>query len=267
MAKPPIDVEGLLARAVASLEVHAALPAVELRAIRKHLPALRPRLEALGFEVGTQVRRPLRTQLESLMAAGFVPRKGIEKRVAGATGREVKAALQVLVEQGQIREIVRVVGPGFMSAANAVAFIEQGELAELLRRLANAQKLVKRAVAKKGATSRPALVREELAAPLRAFLDGNGDSLPPARADLTQAIHAQVAASARPLRVPDVLRALGAGPDAGKRALLAGASAGMYGLEPESGMARLGAEEAVWCPEGPQGTRLSWIVAREERNR
>lgn len=265
MAKPPVDVEGLVARVVASLEVHAALPAADLRAIRKHLPLLRPQLEALGFEVGTQVRRPLRAQLESLTAGGFVPLKGIEKRVAGATGREVKATLQALVDEGRLREVVRVVGPGFMSTANASAFIEQADLAELLRRLGNAQRLVKRAIAKKGAKSRPALVREELAEPLRAFLDGHGDTPVRAGADLTRAIHAQVAASARPLRVPDVLRALGVGPDAGKRALLEGASAGMYGLEPESGMARLGSEEAAWCPEGPQGTRLSWIVAKEAR--
>lgn len=267
MAKPPVDVEGLVARVVASLEVHAALPAAELRAIRKHLPALRPQLEERGFEVGTQVRRPLRAQLESLIADGFVPLKGIEKRVAGATAREVKAALQALVEEGRLREVVRVVGPGFMSTAKASAFIEQADLAELLRRLGNAQRLVKRAIAKKGAKSRPALVREELAEPLRTFLDGNGDEQVAPTTDLTQAIFAQVAASARPLRVPDVLRALGVGPDAGKRALLEGASAGMYGLEPESGMARLGSEEAAWCPEGPQGTRLSWIVAREERGR
>ncbi|NOU27076.1 MAG: hypothetical protein HOO96_04135 [Polyangiaceae bacterium] len=266
MAKPPVDVEGLVARVVASLEVHAALPAAELRAIRKHLPALRPQLEERGFEVGTQVRRPLRAQLESLIADGFVPLKGIEKRVAGATAREVKAALQSLVDEGRLREVVRVVGPGFMSTAKAAAFIEQADLAELLRRLGNAQRLVKRAIAKKGAKSRPALIREELAEPLRTFLDGHTDA--PVRATgLTQAIHAQVAASARPLRVPDVLRALGVGPDAGKRALLEGASAGMYGLEPESGMARLGSEDAAWCPEGPQGTRLSWIVAREERSR
>ncbi len=281
MGKQVVDLDVLVAQVQAALQARAALSAAELRPLRRHLPALRPRLEALGLEVASNVRRPLAAQLLGALQAGFVPLKGIEKRVAGATPREVKAALQALVDEGRIREVVRAVGPGVMLASEAEGLvIDQSELGDLLRQLGNAQRLVKRALAKKGARSRPAILREDLTllrfiqteapAPRGPVTAPRGAGIAARAGDaeaaaLSQTIQARVAESARPLRVPELLRALGVGAEAGKRALLEGASAGLFGLEPESGMARLAPDDAAWCPEGPQGTRLAWIVAREQR--
>ncbi len=280
-----VDLDALLAQIEATLATHAALPATQLRAVKRHLPALRERLEARGLEVSANVRRPLAAQLLAALEAGFTPLKGIEKRVAGATPREVKVALQGLVDDGRARDVVRPSGPGVMLTATAESLtIPHDEVAALLRQLVAAQRLLKRAVPKRGGRSAPAVLREDLAlarfvtplaplAPLapRASVDANATSAAARPTDaaetsaLSQTIRAHVAESTRPIRVPDLLRALGIGAEAGKRALLAGASAGLFGLEPESGMARLAPDEALWCPEGPQGTRLSWIVAREPR--
>jgi len=246
----------------------AALPAADLRLVRRHLPALRSRLETLGFEVtASQVRRPLLGQISSALESGFVPTKALEKLVAGASAKEVKVAQQALVDEGRAREVVRATGPGLVLASQARdLLIEQGDLNELLRHLANAQRLVKRAVAKKGAHARPAVLRQDV---LQALFDFG--SPPPAAAAsapttdttaLSQEIRARAEESALPLRVPELLRSLGADPASGKRALLEGASAGLFGLEPESGMARLTVLDADWCPAGPQGTLLSWVVAR-----
>ena len=60
--------------------------------------------------------------------------------------------------------------------------------------------------------------------------------------------------------VPAVLRELAQsmGREAAQRALLAAGDAGALELRPESGMGRLTADDAAWCPPGPQGSVLSW---------
>jgi hypothetical protein len=69
--------------------------------------------------------------------------------------------------------------------------------------------------------------------------------------------------SLRPQRVADVLRRLDATGkvknDLAKAALLLGAQAGRFTLEPESGMGRLSESDAALCPAGPRGTVLSWF--------
>lgn len=272
MAKKVEDLDALVSTVQAAMRSHAALPAPELRLVRRHLGALRPRLEALGLEVTSQVRRPLEAQLVDVLSAGFVLSRGIEKRVAGASAKEVKAALQALVDGGRVREVVRASGPGVQLASQTDgALFEQAELAELLRHLGDAQRLVKRAIAKQGSRARPAVLRDDV---MRALLDFGAKArpsasarrpLPESAAALPQTIRARVNDSGLPLRIPELLRALGVDMEVGKRALLAGAAAGLFGLEPESGMARLAPNDAAWCPEGPQGTRLSWVVARQEK--
>lgn len=276
MAKPTASPEVLVAQVEAALVDRAALPPAALRAVKRHLPALRERLEALGFEVTTTVRRPLSAQLLGALEGGALPVKGLEKRVAGATAKEVKASLDGLVESGKLCEVVRPSGPGVMLASAARGkVLTHDELAGLLRELTAAQRLVKRALAKKrGAPGRAVILPDDLGlARLRergGASEARGAPIEPSSAearspgDLSWAIRARLGEGARPHRVPEVLRALGVSPEAGKRALLEGASAGLFGLEPESGMARLAADDAAWCPEGPQGTRLSWIVARRD---
>lgn len=275
MAKKVEDLDALVSTVVTAMRSHAALPAAELRLVRRHLGALRPRLEALGLEVTSQVRRPLAAQLVDVLSSGFVLSKGIEKRVAGASSKEVKAALQTLIDDGRVREVVRASGPGVQLASQTDgALIAQADLAELLRHLGDAQRLVKRAIAKKGSRARPAVLRDDVLRALVEFGDEATTARPSANAQrplaesaaaLPQTIRARVAQSGLPLRIPELLRSLGVEMEVGKRALLAGAAAGLFGLEPESGMARLSPNDAQWCPEGPQGTRLSWVVARQER--
>lgn len=271
-----MDIDALVSTIQIAMGSHAALPAAKLGPARRHLAALRPRLEALGLEVSSShVRRPLLAQLLGALEGGFVPAKGLDKRVAGANAKEVKAAIETLIEDGRAREVVRTAGPGFLLALpGSGALIEQGDLAELLRRLANAQRLVKRAIAKRGPRSRTAVLRDDVMGPLVDFDRSTSVASPaPATADgdrrddhasLAQTIRAQVEGSDRPLRIPELLRSLRIDKEAGKRALLDGASAGLFGLEPESGMARLAPSDAEWCPAGPQGTRLSWVVARQK---
>lgn len=274
MAKPTASPEVLVAQVEAALVDRAALPPAALRALKRHLPALRERLEALGFEVTSTVRRPLSAQLLGALEGGPLPVKGLERRVAGATAKEVKATLEALVGSGQACEVVRPSGPCVMLASAARGrVLSHDELAGLLRELTAAQRLVKRALAKKrGAPGRAVILPDDLGL---ARLRGRGGEAAAPRSeapavesrgpgDASRAIRARLGEDARPQRVPEVLRALGLSPEAGKRALLEGAAAGLFGLEPESGMARLAAEDAAWCPEGPQGTRLSWIVARRE---
>jgi hypothetical protein len=81
---------------------------------------------------------------------------------------------------------------------------------------------------------------------------------------LTREIRKRFRDSPLPIRIPDLLRALGTPADAGKRALIDGAARGLFALEPESGMGRLSGEDAELCPAGPMGTRLSWVVARDQ---
>jgi len=53
MAKPAASPEVLVAQVEAALVDRAALPPAVLRGLKRHLPALRGRIEALGFEVAS----------------------------------------------------------------------------------------------------------------------------------------------------------------------------------------------------------------------
>jgi hypothetical protein len=46
---------------------------------------------------------------------------------------------------------------------------------------------------------------------------------------------------------------------AAQRVLLEAASRGLVELRPEGGLNRLSDAELLACPEGPQGSRLSWV--------
>ena len=290
MAKKEPDPDALVALVERTLRDRAALPAAELRAVRRHLGELRPRLEALGLEVtASQVRQPLATQLRGALAAGGVGAPALLKRVAGASAKEARAALEQLVVDGAVREVVRSSGTTLVLASKSGADGDEDALIpplridELLRRLAEAQKLLKRASAKKGKRARPWVHHDDVLGPLLAFARSTPSAispdaasasapLPPAAgsagfagsASIARAIRARAEQSALPLRIPELLRALGVDKESGKRALLEGASAGLFGLEPESGMARLAPLDASWCPDGPQGTLLSWVVARQK---
>jgi hypothetical protein len=265
-----VDLEGVLARVEELVAAHGAVPPAELRPLRRHLPALAPRLRAKGYEVGSTVRRPLASQLLALVQRGVVPQKGIERRVAGASAREVKVAIERLVASGEIAAVVRDVGPGIAPAGSDV--ISGAELELFHRRLVQVERLVRRARARARGAARsqvaPGVLREDvlvmLGPPQEASDAPPGAAQSGALVDaLSREIRRRMTADARPIRVPDVLRAVGGPTEAAKRALLDGAARGLFELEPESGMGRLSREDAALCPTGPMGTLLSWIVARD----
>jgi hypothetical protein len=267
MVKPPLDLDALVARIDELVRVHGAVPRAELRAIRRHLPAIAARLVARGLEVGSTVRRPLEAQILDLAGQGFVPKKGLERRVAGASLREVQEATGRLVQRGALVEVIRESGAGVVVATGDTEVMDAADLNELLRCLTKVEKLVRRARPVRGA--RPTLLRADVSGPLKRWVaSARTPVTEPVEAPLVEALTREIRKRFRenplPIRIPDLLRALGTPADAGKRALIDGAARGLFALEPESGMGRLSGEDAELCPAGPMGTRLSWVVARDQ---
>lgn len=255
-----MDLESLAARAVAIVTAHGAVPRSEIRAFRPHLEPLRPLLLAAGVEVGaTTIRRPLSQQISELVRAdAFVATKGLEKRVQGANAREVAAAIDALVAAKALVRVLRESGPGLAQAASDV--LEGDDLSDLRRRMARLQKLLKTSTTKK----MPLLLSdvEALIGPPSAATKHAGPVALGGGHELVDAIARRVVATKLPMRVPDLLRALGAPLEEAKRALVDGARRGLFDLEPESGMGRLSPDDARLCPVGPMGSRLSWVRAR-----
>ncbi len=194
--------------------------------------------------------------------------KGLERRLAGGSAREVKEAAARLVERRELALVVRESGAGLVRPS--AESLDRSDLAELLRCLTKVQRLVRRAASKKG--SALTVLREDVAGPLSRWTVSPEPSLrerePPHAAPsetLTREIRRRLLETHLPIRVPDLLRALDATAEEGKRALLDGAARGLFDLEPESGMGRLSREDAELCPTGPMGTRLSWVVMREHK--
>jgi hypothetical protein len=264
MVKPPLDLDALIARIDDLVRVHGAVPRGDLRTIKRHLPAIAARLVARGLEVGTGIRRPLEAQILDLTRHGFVPKKGLERQLAGASSREVQEAARRLVERGLLVEVIRESGAGFVASTGDVLDVD--DLNELLRCLMKVEKLVRRARPARGA--RPTLLRADVSGPLARWVGSTPAAIrepaPPVLVEsLTREIRKRFRDSPLPIRIPDLLRALGTPAEEGKRALVDGAARGLFVLEPESGMGRLSGEDAQLCPAGPMGTRLSWIVALE----
>src|ERR1700733_12892175 len=149
MVKPPLDLDALVARIDDLVRVHGAVPRGDLRTIKRHIPAITDRLVARGFEVGSSIRRPLEAQILDLTAQGFVPKKGLGRRLAGASSREVEEATRRLVERGALVEVIRESGPGLVAPTEDVMDAE--DLNELLRCLMKVEKLVRRARPARGA--------------------------------------------------------------------------------------------------------------------
>jgi hypothetical protein len=265
MVRPPVDLDALVARIDDLVRVHGAVPRAELRTIKRHLPAIAARLVTRGLEVGSSVRRPLEAQILELTKQGFVPKKGLERRVAGASSREVQEATRRLVEQGALVEVIRESGPGLAASTDDV--MDADDLNELLRCLTKVEKLARKARPARGA--HPTLLRADVSGPLARWVESTraptvGSTQPVLVESLTREIRKRFRDSPLPIRIPDLLRAMGAPVEEGKRALVDGAARGLFALEPESGMGRLSGEDAELCPAGPMGTRLSWIVTREQ---
>jgi len=264
-----VDAEALVSRAESFVGSHGAVPKAELKMFRPHLGVLTPLLVERGLEVGSTIRRPLADQLLALADAGPFSARGLERHVAGATSREVRAAVDSLVAAGRLLPVVREAGPAFASAAAPV--LDHADVRELLTQVQRIVRLLKTAARGNrrvlqgdvgglvvgdhgrrhfGPPGRPA----ERGAPVVRVSD-----------ELVQEIARRLHGVPAPVHVPALLRSLGLTAAAGQRALLAGVATGLFELEPESGMARLSPEDAALCPRGPMGTHLSWVRARLPR--
>lgn len=250
--RAPVDLDSLVDRACELARSHRAVPRAQMKSFRPHLAALAPRLAERGLEVGAAIRIPLETQLLELADKGFVPLKGLDRKLGGATARDAKLAVDALVARGQLVSVVRDAGVGV--ALPAIARLDPSEVQALLVATTKLLKLLKSAArAKKG------VLREDMPT----WLKSPTASAPPDdRADLVQEILRRLRGATTPTHVPALLRSLGLDALSGRRVLLDGVARGLFELEPESGMGRLSREDADLCPPGPMGTRLSWIRAR-----
>src|SRR5262249_41099004 len=142
--------------------------------------------------------------------------------------------------------------------------VEPGDIEELIRRTTKALKLLRSA--RKGSRSRSTVLRQDIDALLSRSPVSAAAPLGDQLLDtLANEIHRRFQSTRLPVRIPDLLRAVGAPTEEAKRVLLDGAARGLFELEPESGMGRLSREDAELCPPGPMGTRLSWVVIRQQK--
>jgi hypothetical protein len=87
------EMEVTVARIAELVAEHGALPANELKAVRRFLPQLKAALEARQLEVTKQVRKPLFAQVESGLRERPLAVAELVKCVFGASAAEVKLGL------------------------------------------------------------------------------------------------------------------------------------------------------------------------------
>src|SRR5204862_6318607 len=128
-----------------------------------------------------------------------------------------------LAARGEITLVVRESGVGFVGASAGVLPAE--EIDELLRCLTKVQRLARRARASKG-KNRSTVLSEDVAAPLARWSASNRPSPRAGDSTVSEALRREIGRrlrdDRRPIRVPDLLRAVGAPADEGTRAPLAG---------------------------------------------
>ena len=233
---------------------------------RAQHPELLALLDLEGFErTKTGVRVPLRTQIKAALEERQVLSFAELAKVIRASQKESKAIAAGLVSEGHARIVLR--GKIEALAAASAPALSAEDLAALARSCRQLAALAAKAVKRGNRTLLRADVREQL---LDFVLQGrphearavvpDGAAVPKSLRDATVAELARhVRASVGLSFVPDAVRALSArGVPEIHAALIEAARAGLIELQPDSGLDRLSQEETALCPEGPQGTRLSW---------
>ena len=276
-ARDAPDSSALLRKARAGLEREgsvklAALGPASVRA------ALLDELSKEGFEITkSAVRKPIAEQLEALLADGaFIPLKTVAMHAAGATAAEAKQAALRLVAVGTARLVLR--GTEEVLVPSNVAVLSRQELEGFE---AVAKVVAKAAQSKNGASLLRADLDEALA---KALPDGSATATtrvsrgnhavktPKTNSGpdestlrLLSAVDATRDANTGLSFVPAIVASLqpSLNSEAARAALLLAANRGFLELRPEGGINRLSAEELAVCPQGPQGTRLSWARRTE----
>ena len=275
MARPPVAPPSLADTTVSSIVAEVrGQRGVARRKLPKVAPSLRAALDAAlraaGLEVTPSVVRvPARAQLLALLAGGAaVEEKGLVRQLACVTAGEAKALVASLVREGAARRVERPSGTA-LSLPSERAVGAEGA-ARLAADLEGALKWVRRA-ARTAGPGRLELLESDVTALLErlgAALSSEGPLPAPSRAAgspstlLDRLAHAAIQLAAQhgglaPL--PTLVRALDAPTASVHAALLEGHARGLFELQPESSMGRLGAEDLALCLAGPEGTHLSWV--------
>jgi hypothetical protein len=266
--KAPPDPNALAAESRALLDRQKVIlrSAVGPLAVRDEVIEM---LRSEGFEVTAKVVRvPIQRQLAAVLDDGtYVAIKGIRAYVRGATAKEAQLAARALADTGQAHRVMRTSAETLVPASAQV--LAGAALTAVASRLAALVKQVQVA-ARRGRDV--GVLRADLEASLAAALpqrSASGSRPRPERSPaLSRVLRAIDVAHDDGLGlsfVPKVAGLLAADLDAAtvKRALLEAASCGLVELRPEGGLGRLSDAELQACPDGPQGTRLSWVRRTE----
>jgi hypothetical protein len=283
MAKQVVTPQQQLDEVRALVALYQALTKAQMTKIRKVLPQIRQQLELDGLEIASVIRVPLGKQIMQLLWAA---RSGLHLldmtvQVAGGSAKEVK---QEIVKLIKLAQVVEVCTPAGVVYCTTEATHQDDELLDATAQVAMLRQLQqqiaflkKSSKSKLGATVPRPLVRLSPLSLVSAHPINvkNASPLPsPQSAKSTDATDAtdlllQIVAALEgkrgPVRIPDLLPTFGVSIQLAHAALLSGARAGQFDLQPESGMARLSVEEAKWCPPGPGHTTLAWLMPRSPR--
>jgi len=260
-AKVPLDLDALVAASKVVIDREKSIPRS-----RVGPPSIRERvLDALrveGFEVTAKVVRiPIEDQLSTVLRdGGYLAFNSIASHVRGATAAEAKQVAKALAESGRARRILRTAIETLVPvSADVVA--DKG-LASASKRAADLARQLQNA-ARKGM----GVLRSDVEQALDGVLPANplraGPRRPGSNPELDVVLRAVDAARDAKVGlsfVPKIVGLLSAdfGHATAQKALLEAASRGFVELRPEGGLGRLSEAERMACPEGPQGTRLSW---------
>ncbi len=264
--KTAVDPAAATLEICAAMAHVAALSRTQMAKYRAVLPTIAADLQAQGFEVAAVVRVPLERQLAATLAAApcGLSAAQLGKAVVGGSAAEAKRALTNMVRNGDAIEVEHLDSRVFITATQRCdAWLDAAAQVEYGKTLARELRRIKQAGKSKLGTS----------APKPFFVIGWQPQLRASEElDTTAAVASALRTLATyvqghhsPIHVPPLLRSLGVPQVIAQSALLAGARAGLFDLEPESGMARLATDDAAWCPIGPGQTRLSWLMPKAPR--
>lgn len=255
------DFDRIIASIEATVRAEGSLaPAAIVRAgiPKSQLAEAIAALEARGLEsTKKSLRVPVADQITTLIADGAMRKpKDITAGVAGASKKEIDAATSALVKQGNAAWVVRtkeivLVGVG-AAAAPLLSAAEIDAVERAVDYLSKATKLAR----KKKAT----LLRSDVENVLPRFTP-RAEHDPTSMPSIPELVDQHREKTGLTF-VPTLVRALGGThliARAVHAALLQGARSGVFELRPESGLARLSAEDVAFCIPGPQGSRLSWV--------
>ena len=128
------------------IDTLGAVPAEQLPRVRRHLPHLRATLVARGYEVTAKTaRRPLHAQVLAVVREhGWISLRALDARVAGASSAEIKKVVASSVADGALAMVLRGSGLG-AALPGSSDLVSSSEIEELLRGLAAAQRLARKA--------------------------------------------------------------------------------------------------------------------------